>query len=315
MHTMEITDCRLCPRQCRSDRTAPAGVRRSLCRAGAAAEVSLVSLHPWEEPCLCGRNGAGTVFFTHCNLRCCFCQNYMISAQGQGIPVSDERLAEIFLEQQQRGASCLELVTPSHYVLNIIRALDLARAAGLTLRVVYNSNGYERPDIIACLAGYVDVYMPDLKYFDSALGRKYSGVPDYFEWASRAIQAMVDQVGPVRFDAEGQLVRGVLVRHLVLPWLWQDSCRCVEWLWKCFGDTVCVSLMNQYVPMYRACRHPEINRKLTTLEYQKVVRRARELGLTRCYMQVGQTADEKFVPVFDGANVLPAGDRDRDSVV
>ena len=227
-----------------------------------------------------------------------------ISAEGRGIAVSDERLAEIFLEQQHRGASCLELVTPSHYVLNIIRALDLARNNGLTLRVVYNSNGYELPEIVDRLTGHVDVYMPDLKYFDSFFGRKYSGVPDYFERTSRAIQAMVAQTGPVQFDEGGQLVRGVLVRHLVLPRLWQDSCRCLQWLWSQFGNDVCVSLMNQYVPMHHADRHPEINRKLTTLEYQKVVREARRLGFEHCYIQVGHTADEKFVPVFDGSNVL-----------
>lgn len=240
------TGCRLCPRKCGVLRegivTAP---KRALCRASGKAEVALVSLHRWEEPCISGSQGAGTVFFSHCNLRCCFCQNHEISAEGSGFAVTDERLAEIFLEQQSRGATCLELVTPTHYVENIIRAIDIARSRGFSLRVAYNTNGYDLPETIGRLRGYVDMYMPDLKYFDSRYGERYSGVPHYFETASVAIRAMFDAVGRYRVGEDGLMRSGLIVRHLVLPGLWRDSCRCLDWLWENFGNDVCVSLMNQ----------------------------------------------------------------------
>ena len=303
------TGCRLCPRKCGVLRegivTAP---KRALCRASGKAEVALVSLHRWEEPCISGTQGAGTVFFSHCNLRCCFCQNHEISAEGSGVAVTDERLAEIFLEQQSRGATCLELVTPTHYVENIIRALDIARSRGFSLRVAYNTNGYDLPETIGRLKGYVDMYMPDLKYFDSRYGERYSGVPHYFETASVAIRAMFDAGGPYRVGEDGLMRSGLIVRHLVLPGLWRDSCRCLDWLWGNFGNDVCVSLMNQYMPLYKASRHPEINRKLFTLEYQKVVRHAESLGYRNCFIQIGETAESKFIPVFDGTNVLRASD-------
>lgn len=296
--------CTLCPRKCRVDRGNSAQIKRALCRAGNRAEVSLVSLHKWEEPCISGEAGAGTVFFAHCNLRCCFCQNYEISSEGRGIEVSDERLADIFLEQQDREASCLELVTPTHYVDNILHALRIARRGGLRLRVAYNTNGYDSPEVLERLRGFVDIFMPDLKYFDSRLGERYSGVPQYFEQASEAIRRMFEIAGPARFDDSGLMASGVLVRHLILPGHWQDSCRCVQWLWDEFGDQVYLSLMNQYMPLYKASRHPEINRRLLTLEYQKVVRFARSLRIKHCYIQVGHTAESRFIPVFDGANVL-----------
>ncbi len=267
-----------------------------------------MSLHAWEEPCISGKNGAGTVFFSHCTMRCCFCQNYEISAEGKGFAVSDERLAEIFLEQERRGASCLELVTPTHYLNNILRALDIARSRGFSLCVAYNTNGYETEESLERLRGYVDVFMPDLKYFNSRLGEKYSGVPHYFETASRAIEKMFEIAGEAEIGSSGLMTRGVIVRHLVLPGYWRDSAKCLDWLWKKFGDRVYVSLMNQYMPLYKACRHPEINRRLTTLEYQRAVSHAEHLGFTHCYIQVGKTADAKFIPAFDGSNVLQAED-------
>ena len=205
-------------------------------------------------------------------------------------------------------ATCLELVTPTHYVENIIRAIDIARSRGFSLRVAYNTNGYDLPETIGRLRGYVDMYMPDLKYFDSRYGERYSGVPHYFETASVAIRAMFDAVGRYRVGEDGLMRSGLIVRHLVLPGLWRDSCRCLDWLWENFGNDVCVSLMNQYMPLYKASRHPEINRKLFTLEYQKVVRHAESLGYRNCFIQIGETAESKFIPVFDGTNVLRASD-------
>ena len=281
--------CNLCPRQCGADRSTALGLKRSICHASDDIEVALVSLHAWEEPILEAKKGAGTIFFSHCNLRCCFCQNYEISAQGKGIRISTERLTEIFLEEEKRGASCIELVTPGHYTRQIREALIAAKEQGLSLPIVYNSNAYELPETLRMLSGLIDIFLPDLKYFDNRLGERYSGVSKYFDYASNAIRTMFDMTGPTQLDSAGQLRRGLIIRHLVLPWQWRDSCRCLDWIYGTFGDQVYVSIMNQYMPLYKACRHPEINRPLTTLEYQKVIRHARNIGITKGFMQVGRT--------------------------
>ena len=296
---MMIENCMLCPRRCGVDRRESVG----FCGAGALARIALVSLHHWEEPCLTGDNGAGTVFFSYCNLRCCFCQNHEISHGGKGVEVADERLAEIFLEQQQRGAATLDLVTPTHYVPQIIHALDMARAKGFRLPVVYNSGAYETVETIESLRDYVDVFLPDLKYIEAASAKEYSQAEDYFPVASAAIRRMVEIAGSLQFDEDGQLRRGVLVRHLVLPGHRHESMRVLDWLWQTFGDTIQISLMNQYTPMYKAAEHKGMNRRLTTFEYESVVNHAVDLGITNCYVQEGQTASEKFVPTFDNRGV------------
>ena len=250
--------CNLCPRQCGADRSTALGLKRSICHASDDIEVALVSLHAWEEPILEAKKGAGTIFFSHCNLRCCFCQNYEISAQGKGIRISTERLTEIFLEEEKRGASCIELVTPGHYTRQIREALIAAKEQGLSLPIVYNSNAYELPETLRMLSGLIDIFLPDLKYFDNRLGERYSGVSKYFDYASNAIRTMFDMTGPTQLDSAGQLRRGLIIRHLVLPWQWRDSCRCLDWIHGTFGDQVYVSIMNQYMPLYKACRHPEI---------------------------------------------------------
>ena len=296
--------CNLCPRRCNADRSTIQGLKRSICRASDDVEVALVSLHAWEEPILEAKKGAGTIFFSHCNLRCCFCQNYEISAQGHGLKISTERLADIFLEEAQRGACCIELVTPGHYTRQIKEALINAKARGLKRRVVYNCHAYGLAATLRMLSGLVDIFLPDLKYFDNRLGEKYSGVSKYFDYASEAIRTMFEMTGPAELDSSGQLRRGLIIRHLVLPWQWRDSCRCLDWIHDTFGDHVYVSIMNQYMPLFKACRHPEINRPLTTLEYQKVVRHAREIGITKGFMQVGRTDSAKFIPNFNEEHVL-----------
>ena len=296
--------CNLCPRRCNTDRSTPQGLKRSICHASDDVEVALVSLHTWEEPILEAKNGAGTIFFSHCNLRCCFCQNHEISTEGHGLKISTKRLADIFLEEAQRGACCIELVTPSHYTRQIREALLDAKGKGLKLPVVYNSNAYELPETLRMLSGLVDIFLPDLKYFDNRLGEKYSGVSKYFDYASEAIRTMFDMVGPCELDEAVLLRRGLIIRHLVLPWQWRDSCRCLDWIHETFDDQVYVSIMNQYMPLFKACRHPEINRPLTTLEYQKVVRHAREIGITKGFIQVGRTDSAKFIPHFNEEHVL-----------
>ena len=296
---LDITNCNLCPRRCGVNRTKRVG----FCGAGEKVRIALVSLHQWEEPCLVGAKGAGTVFFSYCSLRCVYCQNHAISHGGQGVEVTTERLAEIFLEQQARGAATLDLVTPTHYVPQIIAALDIAKARGLTLPVVYNSSAYENVETIEALRGYVDVYLPDMKYMSAASGEEYSAAADYFAAASAAITRMVEQVGPVQFAADGQLRRGVLVRHMVLPGHRHESMDIVKWLWETFGKTVQVSLMNQYTPMYKAAEHKPLNRRLTTFEYDSVVDYALQLGMENAYIQERRSASAEFVPDFNGAGV------------
>lgn len=306
---MNIRDCTLCPRKCHVDRRR----ERGYCGAGERAKVALVSLHPWEEPCLTGTKGAGTVFFSHCSLRCCYCQNHEISHEGRGVEVSDERLAEIFLEQQGRGAETLDLVTPSHYVPQILKALDMAREQGFSLPVVYNSSGYETPETVEALRGYVDIFLPDLKYRHEKSASEYSKAPDYFSVAGNAIRQMVDQVGPCLLDGAGRMKRGVLVRHLVLPGCRHESMEILDWLWGEFGDRIHISLMNQYTPMFRAGEHRNLSRRLTTFEYESVVEHALSLGITRCYVQERRASSGEYVPTFDGSGVrktLPADRRD-----
>ena len=297
--TIDLHNCRLCPRDCGVDRYKGNG----FCGAGDKARVALVSLHPWEEPCLTGDKGAGTVFFSYCNLRCCFCQNHEISHEGKGEEVTEERLAEIFLEQQERGAATLDLVTPTHYVPQIISALGLARAKGFRLPVVYNSSAYEKVETIEALKGMVDIYLPDLKYFSGESARAYSEAKDYPETAKAAIRAMFHQVGPLQFREDGSLESGVIVRHMVLPGHRHESMEILDWLWQEFGDEVQLSLMSQYTPMYRAGEHKNLSRRLTTFEYDSVVEHALKLGITRCYTQERRAASEEYVPEFDGRGV------------
>lgn len=296
---LDLHKCNLCPRNCGVDRYKSLG----FCGAGALPKVALVSLHPWEEPCLTGANGAGTVFFSYCNLRCCFCQNHEISHGGQGEEVTLARLAEIFLEQQERGAATLDLVTPTHYVPQIIEALKMAKAKGFKLPVVYNSGAYEQVETIDALQGVVDIYLPDLKYFSGESAGAYSEAADYPEVAKAAIKAMFEQVGPLQFNDDGSLAKGVIVRHMVLPGHRRESMEILEWLWQEFGDKVQISLMSQYTPMYRAGEHKNLKRRLTTFEYDSVVEHAMELGITRCYTQERRAASEEYVPEFNGAGV------------
>ena len=294
-----LKSCELCPRRCKVDRT----VEKGFCGAGEKVRVALVSLHEWEEPCLNGENGAGTIFFSHCSLRCAFCQNFKISQENFGKDISVERLAEIFLEQQERGAANIELVTPTHYAPQICLALDAAKSAGLKLPVVWNSNGYELPETLELLKGRVDVFLPDLKYFDNKIASSFSHVNDYFEIASAAVKKMFELVGEIKFNAQGLLIRGVLVRHLVLPNFRSDSMKILDWLYKTFGDKIFISIMNQYTPIFRASSFHEIDRKLTSFEYKSVVKHAEQLGIKNCFIQVGKSANEKYIPDFNLSGV------------
>ena len=286
--------CELCPRRCRVDRVN----RLGFCGAGENLRVALVSLHKWEEPCLIGKNGAGTIFFSHCNLKCVYCQNFSISHEGFGAEISVERLAEIFIEQQRRGAANIELVTPTHYADKICAAIDIAKARGLTLPIVWNSNAYENLETLENLRGRVDIFLPDLKYFDDVPAKIFSNAPNYFSIASAAVKKMFELVGSAQI-AGGLMTRGVIVRHLILPNFRRDSIKIVDWLYKTFGDEIFISLMNQYTPIYRAADFKKISRPLTTFEYESVLNHAEKLGIKNCFVQIGKTADKNFIPNFN----------------
>ena len=290
-----LTHCTLCPRQCGVNRRAGA---RGFCGAGREVRVARTMLHRWEEPCLVGAHGAGAVFFAHCTLRCIYCQNHAISHEGRGVEINEDALAARFLSLAREGAATLDLVTPTHYTPQILTALTLARAEGLTLPVVWNTSGYETVENIARLAGAVDIYLPDLKYANEESGRLYSAAPDYAVAAWDALAAMVAQVGAVQFAADGQLMRGLLVRHLVLPGHRHESITLVRRLWEEFGDAVQLSLMRQYTPLYRAAEFPPLHRRLTTFEYESVVNAARDLGMERVYVQDAEAVGAQYVPDF-----------------
>lgn len=296
---MDMQNCTLCPRLCHADRTKSFG----FCHASDKVDIALVSLHQWEEPCLSGTNGAGTVFFSHCSMRCIFCQNHEISTEGKGITVSTKRLSQIFLEQQARSAHCLDLVTPTHYLPQIIEALDIAKKNGLNIPVVYNTSGYERPEIIEQLRNYVDIFLPDFKYYFKETAQAYSHAPNYPEIVKKAIASMYKIVGKPQFK-DGIMQKGMIIRHLVLPWHYKESMEIVKYIWETYHDDVYLSLMNQYTPMYKAKNHPKLKRKLTTFEYDKVIDFTLDLGLKNCYIQQGKTATTKFVPNFNGDNVI-----------
>lgn len=290
-----LNHCTLCPRCCGVNRNAGA---LGFCGAGRTVRVARTMLHAWEEPCLVGAHGAGAVFFSHCTLRCVYCQNHTISHEGSGTEMSAAELASCFLTLQQDGAATLDLVTPTHYTPQILAALCIARAQGLSLPVVWNTSGYETVENIDRLAGAVDIYLPDLKYASEESGRRCSAAPDYAAAAWAALGAMVAQAGAVQFAADGRLMRGVLVRHLVLPGHRHESIALVRRLWETFGDAIQLSLMRQYTPLYRAAEFPPLHRRLTTFEYESVVAAARDLGMDRVYVQGAEAVGAQYVPDF-----------------
>ena len=295
-----MSDCTLCPRDCHIDR---ADGRKGYCRETDALVVARAALHLWEEPCISGEQGSGTVFFSGCPVGCVYCQNRPIARGLTGKEISIERLAEIYLELQGQGANNINLVTPSHYVPQIIRALELAREQGLRLPVVYNCGGYEKVETLRLLQGYVDIYLPDLKYQSSEIAKKYSNCADYFEVASAAIREMRMQVGEPVFDANGMLKSGVIVRHMTLPGYLQDSKNVIAYLHQTYGDSIFISIMSQYTPLANLERYPEINRTLPKSDYDELIEYALSIGVENGFVQDGETALESFIPAFDDTGV------------
>lgn len=288
-------ECKLCPRECGADRTK----EKSFCGAGDKAVVARASLHKWEEPCISYKNGAGTVFFSGCNLHCCFCQNNKISNELFGKEISDEELGDIFLRLQDIGADNIDLVTPTHFVPNIINALDMVKSK-LSVPVVYNCGGYESVKTIDILNGYIDIYLPDMKYFSSEISAKYSNAPDYFEKSSEAVLEMIKQTGELKFNDEGGLLKGTVIRHMVLPSHRHDSMEIIRWIAENTAPkNVLVSIMNQYTPFeFISDKYPELKRRVTKMEYNSVVNLAAELGING-FTQQKSSASQEYVPDFD----------------
>ncbi|MBU3180375.1 radical SAM protein [Clostridium psychrophilum] len=291
-----LENCNLCPRNCSINRSAG---ELGFCNSSVDIKIAKVSLYYWEEPCISGTSGSGAVFFSNCNLRCVFCQNYKISHEGLGKTVSINRLSEIFLQHQKRGALNINLITPTHYVPQIIEALKLAKNKGLSIPILYNSSGYENIDTIKALRGFIDVYLPDLKYHNDKYAIKYSNAPNYFNTASRAITEMVSQVGKTKFDSNGIIQSGVIVRHLMLPGLLFDSKKVIDFIYTSFKNNVYISLMNQYTPMHKSFAYPEINKKVNPNHYDSLINYCLKLGITNCYIQESESSSKSFVPDFD----------------
>jgi len=291
-----LENCNLCPRRC--------GVNRlkgqlGFCKAGDKVKLARAALHHWEEPCISGSAGSGTVFFSNCTLKCVFCQNSEISQCSIGKEISIDRLAEIFVELQEKKALNINLVTPTHYVPQIIEAIKLAKDRGLTIPILYNCSGYENVETIRLLKGFIDVYLPDLKYFNSKYSSKYSNAPDYFTYASAAIKEMLEQVGDPVFDENGIIKKGVIIRHMMLPGLLFDSKKIIDYIYSTFGHRVYISIMNQYTPNFKSCDYPEINRPLLPAHYDALIDYALELGVKNGFIQEEGTASKVFIPDFN----------------
>lgn len=297
---MLYEDCTLCPRNCHADRTAG---NTGFCGMSHTVQVARASLHMWEEPCISGVKGSGTVFFSGCNLKCVFCQNHSIALGHKGREVSVQKLADLYLMLQDKGAHNINLVTPSHYAPGIRDSLLLAKKQGLSLPVVYNTGGYDSLSALALLDGLVDIYLPDFKYVSSAVSGRYSHASDYFTVAKASLAEMHRQVGAPLFDGD-LLRRGIIVRHLILPGCTADSKEVIRYLYETYGNEIYISIMNQYTPLPHVEAYPELNRKVTQEEYDEVVDFAIDLGVEQGFIQEGDTASESFIPDFDFTGLL-----------
>lgn len=293
-----MSNCNLCPRQCGADRE---NGKSGICGvSGKNILVARAALHFWEEPCISGERGSGTVFFSGCPLRCVYCQNYQIAGTEVGMEIGEERLKEIFLELQEKGAHNINLVTPTHYTPEIIRAIRKAKEQGLRLPIVYNCSGYEKVETLKMLKGIVNVYLTDFKYMEREAAVRYSKAPDYPEIARAALKEMMNQTGEAKFDENGIMQSGVIVRHLLLPGHVRNARAVVKYVYETYGDQLYLSLMNQYTPLPQVKKEfPELDRRVTEREYQRLISYALEIGVENAFIQDGNTAKESFIPMFD----------------
>ena len=291
----ELEKCEICPHKCKINRN---NNQIGRCKATDKIKIGLYSTHNFEEPCISGKKGSGTVFFANCNLNCVYCQNYEISQQGKGKEITIEELSNIFLKQQEKGVENINLVTPTSYVPQIIEALKIAKSQGLKLPIVYNTNGYENIETIKQLEGYIDIYLPDLKYAENDIGKKYSKIEKYFETATIAIKEMERQVGKPQFDENGVMTKGIIVRHLVLPNNIENSKKIIKWMKENLNKETYISIMAQYFPTYKAKteEYKEINRKLTSKEWEEIENYIDELDFEKGFIQELGEHEEEYVP-------------------
>lgn len=296
----EMDACSICPRECQADRNHG---KTGYCRVSSELLLARAALHHWEEPCISGTRGSGTVFFSGCAMGCVFCQNHDIALGLYGKTVTIQRLSEIFLELQTKGAHNINLVTPSHYVPQIREAILLSRGQGLTIPFVFNSSGYEKVETLRTLDGLIEIYLPDFKYFEESLAIRYSRAKNYRETALAAVKEMVRQTGSPVFDEDGILQKGTIVRHLSLPGSLGDSKDILMLLSDTFHRDIYISIMNQYTPLPVSRSYPELQRKVTKKEYDELISFAQLLGIRNAYIQEEETQDESFIPAFDGEGV------------
>jgi putative pyruvate formate lyase activating enzyme len=290
-----LSNCTLCPRNC--------GINRNTgligyCGAGSTMKVAKIMLHQWEEPCISGSKGSGAVFFSNCNLKCIYCQNHLISQKGIGNDMSVSSLCDNLLSLQKQGAHNINLVTPTHYVPQIIEAVLLAKSQGLILPIIYNCSGYENLETIKLLKGIVDVYLPDIKYSSDKYAVKYSNAPNYFNHAKIAIEEMFNQVGKAEFDECGIIKKGMIIRHLMLPGLLFDSKKIMDYIYSTFGDSVFISIMNQYTPVNKAHEFVELSKPLNPKHYDSLIDYALSIGIQNAFIQDSGTSSEAFIPDF-----------------
>ena len=288
--------CNICPRRCGADRE---NGSLGFCGASNKIRIARAALHFWEEPCLSGANGAERVFFSYCNMKCVYCQNYRISTRGAGHEVSIGELAEIFLDLQSQGANNIDLVTPTHYALDIAEAVKKAKDSGLHIPVLYNCGGYESVETLKRLEGLIDIYMPDMKYYRDKYAVKYSSAPKYFETACAALEEMYRQTGAFVLDENGIMQSGVIVRHMMLPGLMLDTKKIMDYLFDTYGNNIYISLMSQYTPLKNVERFPELNRKIDMKKYNSIVDYCMNRGMENVFIQEGSAAKESFIPCFE----------------
>ena len=287
-------NCNLCPHNCNINRNIYTGY----CKATSKIKIAKYCLYMYEEPSISGTNGSGTVFFSCCNMRCIYCQNYEISENCKGKEITEETLAEIFLTLQKKNAHNINLVTPTPYIIGIKKAIILAKEKGLTIPIVYNTSSYENPEALKELNGLIDIYLPDLKYYNDEYAEKYSNCKNYFKIATLAIQEMYNQVGNPVFDENGILKKGIIIRHLMLPTLKQDTKEIINYIYKTYKNNVIISIMNQYTPI-KTYKYKELNTKIKETDYDEIINYAYDLGIRKAYIQEEGTVDTSFIPDWD----------------